>query len=65
MDYSMNAQPGPPILLRGTAKDCCTNRSNLELYKREGAMEVYRCMRCGCRHFEMLVAPGSVGVKGV
>jgi len=46
---------------------CCRNPENLELVserRREGAAEVCRrCRACGCRHFDLTVDPGVIGIQ--
>lgn len=55
-----------PILVPGdNRKDCCKLAENLEYHEiKKGELVVYRCKRCGCRHFEMTAQPGKLGVLG-
>jgi hypothetical protein len=46
-------------------KDCCKQPENLEVQPNDKPELVIRkCIVCGCRHFELSMEPGIVGLKG-
>lgn len=56
--------PKTGLLVQGDhRKDCCKDVKNLEYFEFEPGSSCYRCKRCGCRHFNMDVEPGSYGLK--
>jgi hypothetical protein len=47
-------------------KECCQNPENLEVQPSEKPELIIRkCSVCGCRHFELSMDPGIIGLKGV
>ena len=45
--------------------ECCRDEKNLSETVQERKDLVYRrCGVCGCRHFELTVDPGELGVQG-
>ena len=47
----------------GGKKSCCQNPANLTLIEQRADIEVRRCSICQCRHFELTVDAGSLGLK--
>lgn len=50
-------------------KECCQKKDNLYLDEDEtkGCMEgevCYRCRVCNCRHFQVTLDPGHIGLRG-
>ena len=45
-------------------KDCCKDPENLELTQVNTDLLVNVCKVCGCRHFELTVDPGKLGMVG-
>ena len=47
-------------------KECCKDEENLGQVEiiREPDLVFRRCKVCNCRHFEMSVDPGKLGLKG-
>ena len=46
-------------------KDCCKDPANLGAPLQERLdLEVRICQVCGCRHFELTVDPGRIGLRG-
>jgi len=57
----------PKLALKGdNRKDCCRHVENLEHWFVDipAGSTCLRCKKCGCRHFELDVAPGAWGMKG-
>lgn len=48
----------------GEKKDCCKDEKNLYIDEQRPDLIVYRCKRCCCRHFELSVSPGKIGLQG-
>ncbi len=47
-------------------KECCNQVENLELQQGDKSdLKILRCKVCGCRHFELTVDPGKLGLRGV
>jgi len=48
-----------------TRKDCCQQAENLGPPVQERHDLVYRrCQICGCRHFELILDPGRLVLRG-
>lgn len=45
-------------------KPCCEQSENREVVEDQKDLRVERCKECGCRHFELTVDPGELGLKG-
>jgi hypothetical protein len=45
-------------------KPCCQVAENLEAQTVKPDLVVKVCRACGCRHFELTVDPGQLGLKG-
>ena len=45
-------------------KPCCKNPVNLIEHRERPDLVVKKCIVCGCRHFELTVSPGQIGLKG-
>jgi hypothetical protein len=45
-------------------KDCCKQEVNLVLTRISLDEVVNKCQVCGCRHFELTVDPGVIGIRG-
>jgi len=47
-------------------KDCCKQDDNLEVQTSDGRTElvVRKCRVCGCKHFELTLNPGVIGLLG-
>lgn len=48
----------------GAKKDCCKVQENLYIDEQRPDLVVYRCKLCDCRHFELSVSPGKIGLQG-
>lgn len=48
----------------GKIKECCQKEENLYLFESNNDLVVMKCKVCGCRHFELTLAPGHIGVTG-
>lgn len=47
-------------------KECCQKEENLELQPKDKAdLIIWKCKICGCRHFELTIDPGRIGLKGI
>ena len=47
-------------------KDCCKDEKNLVLQPSDKPeLEIRKCSVCGCRHFELTVDPGVIGLEGI
>jgi hypothetical protein len=45
-------------------KECCRDEENLgEVEQVDDSTTLRRCKVCGCRHFDMTVDPGEIGVR--
>jgi hypothetical protein len=48
-----------------SVKDCCKQEENLEIQPSDKPELIIRkCRICGCRHFELGLDPGIIGLKG-
>ncbi len=46
-------------------KDCCKQSENLEMQLSDKPdLVIQKCKVCGCRHFELQVDPGRLGLSG-
>ena len=54
----------PSVIKSGTPKECCETADNLVESLLRDDLTVHVCKVCGCRHFEMQVDPGSLGLRG-
>jgi hypothetical protein len=46
-------------------KECCKLIENLELQQNDKPdLTIQKCKVCGCRHFEVTLDPGSLGLVG-
>jgi hypothetical protein len=46
-------------------KECCRNPENLEVQQGDKSdLTIQKCKVCGCRHFELSVDPGYIGLFG-
>jgi hypothetical protein len=46
-------------------KDCCKNPENLELQPSDKPdLTIFKCRICQCRHFELSMDAGKLGVSG-
>lgn len=45
-------------------KTCCEQESNLKAEKLSEDLVVKTCQVCECRHFELTVDPGQIGITG-
>ena len=45
-------------------KECCKQPENLKPYQVRPDLAVNKCQVCGCRHFELTVDPGKLGLRG-
>lgn len=46
-------------------KECCQNLDNLyEVPDDRPKVKINKCRVCGCRHIEVVVEPGELGVFG-
>lgn len=46
-------------------KECCKNPENLELQpSNKSELKILKCKVCKCRHFELTVEAGVIGVAG-
>ena len=45
-------------------KDCCQKPENLVAQQDRPDLLVRVCKVCGCRHFELTVDPGKLGLRG-
>jgi len=51
--------------MSGEKKDCCKLEENLELQPSDKPELVIRkCRICNCRHFELTMEPGIIGMTG-
>lgn len=47
-------------------KECCQKIENREPQPSDKPdLTIFKCKFCGCRHFELSVDPGNLGIKGV
>lgn len=44
-------------------KPCCKNPLNLAPFQVRKDLVIRRCNLCGCRHFELTIEPGQLGLK--
>ena len=55
-----------PLVKGDQRKECCRDPQNLQPapeFEKPG-LSVRRCKVCGCRHFELSVEPGKLGLLG-
>jgi hypothetical protein len=46
-------------------KECCKKQENLEKQpSHKPELVIMKCKVCGCRHYELTLAPGIFGVEG-
>lgn len=45
-------------------KDCCKQLENLVPHQERPDLMINICKVCGCRHFELTVDPGKLGLSG-
>lgn len=45
-------------------KECCKQPENLKRHEERPDLVVNKCQVCGCRHFELTVDPGKLGLRG-
>jgi hypothetical protein len=45
-------------------KECCRKEENLVAHQERPDLIIRRCKVCGCRHFELSVDVGRLGLKG-
>jgi hypothetical protein len=61
---TVHKDPNTGLLLPGDhRKDCCKVPANLEYHEWSPGNACLKCRRCGCRHFNMDLAPGKYGIK--
>ena len=48
----------------GEAKECCQQQENLEVAEQRDNLIIRQCKVCLCRHFELSVDPGIIGLQG-
>lgn len=49
--------------LKPLPKSCCRDQKNLHVIEEVGDRVTRRCRVCKCRHFELTVDPGRLGVQ--
>jgi len=49
---------------KDNVKDCCKQPENLVPHQDRPELLVNVCKVCGCRHFELTLEPGVLGVVG-
>lgn len=45
-------------------KPCCKDMSKRTVVQERHDLRVSTCQTCGCRHFELTVGPGVIGLRG-
>lgn len=45
-------------------KECCSQPKNLTETQERPDLTVQVCQVCGCRHFELTINPGKIGIQG-
>jgi len=52
--------------MSGEKKDCCKLEDNLKVQPSDGRPEllIRKCIVCGCRHIELSLDPGIIGLEG-
>jgi len=45
-------------------KECCKQLENLLPHQERPDLIINVCKVCGCRHFELTIDPGKIGLRG-